>query len=412
VSRRASGEGSIKKADDGSWRGAIRLGTDPTGKAIRRYVRGRTQTEVRTKLDRLRKDQAARVDMTAGGVPTVAAWLTTWLDLIERTCKPSTAKTYRTHVRYAIEAFGHVRIDKLTTEQVEALYVLLTSRGLKPVSVAGVHRTLRSAFNRAVRRRRLAHNPVADARPDRVQEQEVVPLTVAEAQAILAAATGRRNPARWEVALTVGLRQGEALGLQWDDVDLDAGTLDVRRALQQGKWRHGCPDPERCGQPPRRCPKRYGGGLIVVEPKSATSKRTVSLADETVSALRSHRAVQAAERLAAGELWQPPPSGELHSGSGWVFATAVGGAINPRRDWADWKALLADADVRDARLHDARHSCATFMLVVDVDPRTVMGQLGWSHPSLLTRYQHVVPELQKEAARRVGDLLFHPAKGG
>jgi integrase len=205
VPRRASGEGSIKKGDDGLWRGAIRLGTDATGRPIRRYVRGRTQTEVRTKLDRLLKDRAAQVDMVVGSTPTVAAWLKTWLELVERTLKPSTAKTYRTHVGYAVDAFGHVRIDKLATEQVEGLYVLLTRRGVQPVTVAGVHRTLRSAFNRAVRRGHLARNPVADACPNRVQEREAVPLTVAEAQAILAAAATWRNGARW----SINAREGE-----------------------------------------------------------------------------------------------------------------------------------------------------------------------------------------------------------
>jgi integrase len=380
MSRRAPGEGSIYEVSDGTWRGSVRLGRGPDGKMLRRYVRGTSKTEVRRKMDRLRAGLAAGVGMAAGQTPTVAIYLGAWMELVERTRKPSTAKTYRTHVGYAIGALGALRIDKLTTEQVESLYEALLARGLDPVTIAGVHRTLRSAFNEAVRRGRLARNPVVHARPGRVQEREVVPLTVAEAQAILAAATGRRNGARWEVALTVGLRQGEVLGLQWDDVDLEAATLRVRRALQRGKWRHGCPRPETCGQA-RRCPQ--------------------------------HRAAQAAERLAAGELWQAPPVG-LHSGSGWVFATEVGKPINPSRDWRAWKALLADADadadagagVRDARLHDARHSCATFMLVIGVDPRTVMGQLGWSHSSLLTRYQYVVPELQAEAARRVGELLI------
>jgi integrase len=406
MARRAAGEGSIYKIKDGSWRGAISLGTDAAGKQVRRSVRGRTQAEVRRKIDALRSERDAGVSMAAGGTPTVAVWLAVWMTLVERTCKPSTAKTYRTHVGYAIKAFGQVRIDKLTTELVEKLYVALAARGLEPVSVAGVHRTLRSAFNEAVRRGRLARNPVLHARPGRVEEPEVVPLTVAEAQAILAAAKGRRNGARWDVALSGGLRQGEVLGLQWDDVDFAAGTLTVRRALQRGRWQHGCRDPERCGEPPRRCPKRHGGGLLVVEPKSRTSRRTVSLPAEVMDALRSHRAAQAAERLAAGEMWEAPPTGGLHSGSGWVFATEVGRPIDSQHDWRAWKAILHDAGVRDARLHDARHSCATFMLVVGVDPRTVMGQLGWSHASLLSRYQHVVPALQAEAARRVGELLF------
>jgi len=203
------------------------------------------------------------------------------------------------------------------------------------------------------------------------------------------------------LALGLGLRQGEALGLCWDDVDFDAGTLRVHRALCRAPWRHGCAKPERCpASRPAGCPQRIGGGLRTVEPKSARSRRTVSLPEYLVDALRAHRKAQSAERLAAGELWRQGPNG------GWVFATVTGEPTDPGVDRRAWKALLSAAGVRDARVHDARHSTATWLLAAGVDPRTVMDVMGWAQQSMTTRYQHVPAQLSAEATRRVAALLF------
>jgi integrase len=121
----------------------------------------------------------------------------------------------------------------------------------------------------AVGRDEIERSRVTSARPGRADEREVEPLTNSEARAIMVAAAGRRDAVRWEVASGLGLRQGEVLGRQWDDVDFEAaGTLRVRRALQQGKWRHGCARKGDCGVSPQCWPQRFGGGLIVGPPKS------------------------------------------------------------------------------------------------------------------------------------------------
>jgi integrase len=120
-----------------------------------------------------------------------------------------------------------------------------------------------------------------------------------------------------------------------------------------------------------------------------------------VTQLREHRRVQNAERLAA-LIWHD---------NGLVFATPYGKPIDARADWQEWKELLADAGVRDARLHDARHTAATLLLLQGVDSRTVMSIMGWSAESQRVRYQHVVDELRAEAARRVGAMLWGDPAG-
>ncbi len=178
------------------------------------------------------------------------------------------------------------------------------------------------------------------------------------------------------MALALGLRQGEALGLLWDAVDLDAGTVTVRRALQ----------------------RQAGKGLVLVEPKSRAGRRTIKLPDALRDALRVHRVRQAEQRLAAGNEWED---------RGFVFCQPTGRPVDRRRDWQDWKSLLKAAGVRDARLHDARHTAATLLLQQGVPARVVMDILGHSQISLtLGTYSQVVPELAQEAAERMGNALW------
>ena len=193
---------------------------------------------------------------------------------------------------------------------------------------------------------------------------------------MLDAARDHRNAARWSVALALGLRQGEALGLTWDAVDLDVGTLTVRQALQR--------------QP--------GKGLVFVQPKSRAGRRTVALPGPLRDALRAHRTAQLAERMAAGSVWR---DNDL------VFCQENGAPIDPRSDHRAWRSLLAEAGVRPARLHDARHTAATLLLQQGVPARVAMEILGHSQISLtLGTYSHVAPELAEDAARRMGEALW------
>ena len=123
----------------------------------------------------------------------------------------------------------------------------------------------------------------------------------------------------------------------------------------------------------------------------------VGLPDELVTLLEDQRHQQRAERLHAGSRWVE---------GGCVFATPTGRPLNPNTDYREWRALLERARVRHARLHDARHSAATVLLVLGVPERTVMSILGWSSTSMATRYQHVTDPIRREVASRVGGLLF------
>lgn len=398
VAKRGHGEGSVYRSKDGLWHGALSRGLDPrSGKRRRIHVRGSTRREVMAKLDRIRYDISNGVQH--GRPVTVAQWVDAWLTIAERTLKPKTVAGYQTNAKYIKERLGGVKLPSLTTEQIESLYDDLRRRGMSAMTIGSLHRSVRASLNEAVRRGYMARNPALHARPGRSEQREVEPLSIEDAQKIISCAVEQRNAARWAIALALGLRQGEALGLCWDDLDFDAGTIRIRRAIQRASWKHGC-DARPCGKSPMQCPRRHSGGLIVIEPKSQAAKRTVVVPSNLLLQLKLHRKAQATERIAAGELWEQGPFG------GWLFANQFGRPIDPRRDWGEWKEILAVAGVRDARLHDARHSAATYLLVQGVDTRTVMGILGWSQTSLTARYQHVVPVLKEEAARRMDQILW------
>jgi integrase len=225
------------------------------------------------------------------------------------------------------------------------------AKGLNAGTVHHVRRTLNKTLNDAVRRGRLLGNPVALANTPRYDPPDVEPLTVDEARTLLVAAADEPNGAAFMLAISLGLRRGEVLGLMWDDVDLDAGRLSVRRQLERRNWKHGCPDPDRCDDQPSRCPQRTC-----------------------------------------------------------VLTNLTGRAVSPHDHSLHWTAFLERSGVRPARLHDARHTAATFLLVQGVDQRVVMDMLGWTSPTMTARYQHVVPELVEEANRRMSELLWGEAR--
>jgi len=369
---------SIYKSEEGRWHGYVSMGLKDNGRRDRRHVSGARRADVVAKARALERRRDDGAGSAAGRAPTVAAWLDHWLDTIAAPkVRPSTLQRYRQLVAHQIgPKVGHHRLDRLQPEHVELMYAELLAAGLSAASVLQAHRVLSRALKVAMQRGRVARNVCSLVDAPSVTRVEVEPLTRDEARRVLQAASGLRNGARWSVALALGLRQGEALGLPWDAVDLDAGTLRIRQALQ----------------------RQAGVGLVLVEPKSRAGRRTIALPGPLVDALRQHRTGQLEERMAAGNAWED---------HGLVFCQPNGRPIDPRADHRAWRQLLCAAGVRGARLHDARHTAATVMLSLGVPARVAMQVLGHSQISLtLGTYSHVVPELAEEAASKVGAALW------
>jgi integrase len=426
--RDANMRSSIYWGNDGRWHGRVTMGVRDDGTPDRRHVSSKDKAKVAAKVRRLERQRDDGVVIRPGRAWTVERWLTHWL---ENVAKPSIRYkaylNYRTAVyKHLIPGLGAHRLDRIQPEHFEKLYARMQAEGLKPGTAHQVHRTARTAFGEAFKRGYIVRNPVALAKPPRVEETEVVPFEADEIDRILALALNRRNGVRFIIALALGLRQGEALGLKWSRLHEPSRTLEVMKALQRQTWQHGCADPHACGAryhktkpcpkncsrhqgvcpPPCRadctrharwCPDRRGGGLVEVEVKSRAGRRGIALPDQLFSLIIEHRERQAREREHAGTEW--------HEG-GWMFTQPNGKPIDPRSDYHEWKALLREAGVREARLHDARHTAATTLLLLGVPERAVMDVMGWSNSTMVTRYAHVTARLRRDIADRLNTFLW------
>ena len=396
--RRASNrQSSIYLGSDGHWHGRVTVGRKDDGSLDRRHVMSRSKGTVIAKvraLERLRDE--VRVPR-AGRAWTVEKWLLHWLEEIARpNIRDSSYQAYRAAItKHLLPTLGTIRLDRLTPESIEAVYSRMIDAGARPATAHQAHRTLRTALSEAERRGHIARNPAQLVRPPRIQPEPVEPFSLEEVQRVLAAAQDSRNGARWAIALALGLRQGEALALRWDDIDLNSRTLRVRATRLRPIYEHGCGGT--CGKIAGYCPSRIQRNGLIGATKSSAGNRIIGLPDELVALLESHRRAQLAERLAAASLWEE---------GAWLFATRLGRPINPNTDYVEWRALLKRAGVRHARLHDARHTAATVLLVLGVPERTVMSIMGWSSTSMAARYQHVTDPIRREVANRVGGLLF------
>ncbi|MER6216433.1 site-specific integrase [Streptomyces sp. NPDC001674] len=395
--RQPNGRSSIYFGKDGKWHGRVTVGVRDNGTPDRRHVERKTRAEVTLAVRKLEKEREAKTVRKPGKAMTVKAWLTHWLENVAPLgVNDNTMVGYGVAVRkHLIPGLGAHRLDRLTPEHIEIFYSKMQANGSKPATAHQVHRTFRTALNEAVRRGHLGKNPVQLAKAPKTGDYEAEPYTVTEVQQLLNAAGQQRNSARWAVALALGLRQGEALALKWEDVDLDGGFLVVRRSRHRPQYAHGCTDP--CGRKAGYCLERRRSNPETSTTKSRAGRRAVGLPTQLVDLLRVHREAQAAEREVAGRDWVE---------NGLVFPDECGRSPSHRRDWSEWKALLKVANVRDGRLHDARHTAATVLLILGVPERAVMSLMGWSTTAMAARYQHMVDTLRTDIAEQVDDLIW------
>ncbi|MFG2148650.1 tyrosine-type recombinase/integrase [Streptomyces sp. NPDC048696] len=396
--RQPNGRSSIYFGKDGKWHGRVTVGVRDDGRPDRRHVERKTKAEVADAVRELEKQRDAKTVKKPGKAWTVKTWLTHWIENVAPLAvNDNTMVGYGVAVRkHLIPGLGAHRLDKLKPEHIEAFYAKMQANGSKPATAHQVHRTFRTALNEAVRRGHLGKNPVQLAKAPKTGEYEVEPYSVQEVQRLLKAADRHRNSARWAVALALGLRQGEVLGLKWEDIDLDGGFLVVRRSRHRPQYVHGCTEP--CGRKTAGyCPQRRRTNPETSTTKSRAGRRAVGLPEQLVDLLRAHSRAQDVEREAAGKRWAE---------GGWVFPNEYGRVPSHREDWTAWKAVLAEASVRDGRLHDARHTAATVLLILGVPERAVMSLMGWSTTAMAARYQHMVDSVRRNIARQVDGLIW------
>lgn len=330
----------------GRWVGMLDV-TRPGHPRRRKAVYGRTRKEVQRELAKLRREYEAHGDLPSGTL-TVEAWLTTWLEDIaaSKRVRPSTLASHGSKVRnHLIPELGRHRLDKLSPDHVKGLYRSMSARGLAPATQRQTHAILSRALKVAVREGKATRNVALLIDPPTVVAADLDPLNATEIAAILAACAGDPMESRWLAALMLGLRQGEALGLGWEHVDLEIGTVTIARALAREK----------------------GRGLVMTAPKSKDSRRVVVIPGFARGSFERHAA-----RGTTGLVWSEPG----------------GSPIDPRKDWQAWTDLLAKAEVRHVRLHDARHSAATGLMLAGVPLAVAQAILGHSDIKMTAHYSH------------------------
>ena len=327
--RGAQGAGTIRQRKDGRWEARYTVGRDPgTGKQIQRSVYGATQQEVRKKLAQL----TTAIDSGTYKEPckmTVGQWLDIWMANYMGGVKPSTAFLYGEQIRLYIKpALGAVKLEALNTHTIQGFYNGLSieregGKALSPKSVKNIHGILHKALQQTVAVGYIRFNPADACTLPRVEKKEISPLDEEQIATFLKAIEGHRHELLYKVALFTGMREGEVLGLMWDCVDFEKGTITIKRQLRREQ--------------------KKGGAYYITTPKNG-KPRTITPAPWVMKLLRSQKARQAEQQLKMGPLWE---------NSGMVFTNETGGYLSYRKVYDCFKRIVAQMGTPSTRFHDA-----------------------------------------------------------
>ena len=376
MAKQAQGGGTVRHRKDGRWEARVTIGTDPgTGKPIRRSIYGRTQKEVRQQLTEIRSalDKGTYIDPSHH---TASTWLDEWMDTYcANRVAPLTLAAYKGLLKNHIKPqIGAVPLQSLRGSHIQRVYNAMTDAGLSGRTVKNVAALLHKAFSVALKQGLIAVNPCDQAEPPKMTKREIKPLVDADIPKFLAAIEGHPFRNAYALCLFAGLREGECLGLSWEQVDFDKQQITISQQLQKAKD----------GKHEYYISKTTKGGR----------SRMISPPAIAFSYLRQERQRQAEARLKAGRAWNNPDN--------LVFTDDLGGHIPFSTFYKRFKRLAADIGRPDARPHDLRHSAATVALASGADIKSVQDLLGHASASFtLNTYAHSTEEMKKDTADRV-----------
>lgn len=390
--RRGKGEGSIYYSETNQrWTGQLTV--SPEGAVRKRKtVYGRTKAEVRRKLAEARKQHESGNYTTSS--MRFDDWLDYWLEHVVDV-SPGTKRSYaRTARLYLKPSIGGVRLDRMNLEHPERVQQFMTQgSGTRQQA----HRVAGNALQAAMERGLTTRNPFKIVKAPKAKRARRRALSEAELKALLSAVEGRTDEARWLIAILLGARQGEVLGLTWDRVDFDRRILDFEWQAQRIDYRHGCTKP--CGKTQAwRCPQRQidaddsydfepiHSNICFVKPKTEKSRRVVPLPNTIVGPLRRRYVEYLEQRLV--------PDFTDH---GLVWANPDGTPLDDRKDYWAWRAVLDDAGVAKLALHGARNTAATRLMRLGIDPLVIREILGHNDVATTQSYQRADLTLARAA---------------
>ena len=388
--RAANGSGSIRKrtvTKNGKsytyWEARVTVGHDPiTGKQVQRSITGKTQKEVAQKM----REMAVEVDQGTYQAPskmTLGDWLETWKKEYTGDVKPSTVYLYSRNIdQYIIPWLGAVKLAELTPLQVQTLYNRLLKpdqkevRPLSAKTVRNVHGVLHKALEQAVQVGYMRTNPASACKPPRVTKAEIKPLDASQISAFLKVAQGHPHEYLYQITMFTGLRQGEVLGLTWDCLDMERGTLLVKQQLRR---------------------EQKKGGKYYFSPPKNNKARVLTLAPTVLRLFRLQKIRQNGMRAKAGELWQE---------SNLIFSNAVGSYLSYRTVYDCFKRLMVKIGAPSTRFHDLRHTYAVMAIQSGDDIKTVQENLGHATAAFtLDVYGHVTAQMKQASADRMEKFI-------
>lgn len=380
----AAGSGTIRKktiTKNGKeytyWEARYTAGYDPgTGKQIQRSITGKTQKEVSQKL----KAATTAIDegtYTAPSKMTIGQWLDIWVCEYLGGVKPRTVDNYKGVVNHRIKpGLGAIKLDALNPHTVQNYYNGLTKEGLAPKTVKNVHGILHKALQQAVSNGYIKTNPADACILPRPVRRELKPLDEDMISAFLQAIQGHQFADLFTVTLFTGMREGEALGLLWDCVDLTKGILTIDKQLQL---------------------IRGSGGQYQMAPTKNSKGRTISLAPSVVKILRNIKRQQTENRLRYGECWED---------TGFVFTDDLGNHLSASTVYKSFKKVMEEIGSPETRFHDLRHSYAVAAIKSGDDIKTVQENLGHATAAFtLDVYGHITEKMKQDSAARMEQFI-------
>lgn len=380
----AAGTGTIRKKtvtrggkEYTYWEARYTTGYDPgTGKQIQRSITGKTQKEVAQKL----KAATAAIDegtYTAPSKMTVAQWLDIWTAEYLGAVKPRTVDNYKSVVKARIKpGLGAVKLDALNPHTIQSYYNGLTKEGLAPKTVKNIHGILHKALQQAVSNGYIKTNPADRCILPRPVRRELKPLDEDMITAFLRAIQGHQFEELFTVTLFTGMREGEALGLLWECVDLTKGTITVDKQLQL---------------------IRGSRGQYQMVPTKNSKSRTLALAPTVTAILKRVHLRQLENRLRYGECYE---------NSGFVFTDELGHHLSASSVYKSFKKVMEQIGSPETRFHDLRHSYAVASIRSGNDIKTVQENLGHATAAFtLDVYGHVTEKMKREGADQLEQFI-------
>lgn len=380
--RNAQGAGTIRQRKDGTWEARYSLGRDPgTGKQKQKSIYTKTQREALKKLQQVQNDLENGSYVEPSRI-TVGSWMDIWLAEYNANIKPYTRASYTGHIKNQIKpGLGSISLQKLQPHHVQTFYNGLQTT-LSAKSIKNVHGVLHKGLEQAVRLGYIKQNPSRLCTLPRIVRKEIKVLSDDTVIQFLNNIQDKWYETIFFVDLFTGMRQGEILGLAWDCVDLDAGTILINKQLVQEK---------------------KAGGKFSLDTTKHDRIRKLKPAKLVISKLKERKAKQAADQLRAGSAWSNP----------WnlVFTDELGAFIPHYRARDAFKRVVTAMGIPDLTFHSMRHSYAVICLLNGDDVKTVQSSLG-HHTAAFTLdiYGHVTEKMQNDSANRMDSYISKAKK--